>query len=127
MKHANVKRILTAILAAVMLVSCAAVLILPSSAAEVSVLNGTGSRGAVEVTGYYAYRAIVNGEFSAFSFAMPTWTETNSACTLALYKWTGDSESSMAAEPIATQRFDPMRDNATAKFFREVLFGTGRA
>ena len=115
MKHANVKRILTAILAAVMLVSCAAVLILPSSAAEVSVLNGTGSRGAVEVTGYYAYRAIVNGEFSAFSFAMPTWTETNSACTLALYKWTGDPESSMAAEPIATQRFDPMRDNATNK------------
>ena len=35
MKHANVKRILTAILAAVMLASCAAVLILPSAAAEV--------------------------------------------------------------------------------------------
>ena len=115
MKHNRTKRILTALLAAVMLLSCASCLILTSAAAEVSVLNGTGSRGAVEVTGYYAYRAIVNGEFTAFSFAMPTWTESNSACTLALYKWTGDPESSMAAEPIATQRFDPMRDNATNK------------
>ena len=115
-------------LCVLILVTCVFALMIPASAAaEVSVLNGTGSRGAVEVTGYYAYRTIVNGEFSAFSMAMPTWTETNSACTLALYKWTGDSESSMAAEPIATQRFDPMRDNATAKFFREVLFGTGRA
>ena len=115
MKQNRIRRIVTVLLAVVMLASCAAVLILPSSAAEVSVMNGTGSRGAVEVSGYYAYRAIVNGEFTAFSFAMPTWTETNSACTLALYKWTGDPESSMAAEPIATQRFDPMRDNATNK------------
>ena len=52
MKHVNVKRILTAILAVVLLASCGACLVLPSAAAEVSVLNGTGSRGAVEVTGY---------------------------------------------------------------------------
>ena len=115
MKRNQMKRILTIVLAAVMLASCAAVLILPSAAAEVSVLNGTGSRGAVGVSGYYAYRAIVNGEFTAFSFAMPTWTTNDSACTLALYKWTGDPESSMAAEPIASKRFDPMRDNATNK------------
>ena len=115
MKNFWMKRILTVVLAAAMLASCAVGLILPAFAAEVSVLNGTGSRGAAEVTGYYAYRAIVNGEFTAFSMAMPTWTETNSACTLALYKWTGDPDSSMAAEPIATKRFDPMRDNATNK------------
>ena len=115
MKRNQMKRILTIVLAAVMLASCAAVLILPSAAAEVSVLNGTGSRGAVGVSGYYAYRAIVNGEFTAFSMAMPTWTTTDSACTLALYKWTGDPDSSLAAEPIASKRFDPMQDNATNK------------
>ena len=115
MKRNQMKRILTIVLAAVMIASCAAVLILPSAASEVSVLNGTGSRGAVGVSGYYAYRAIVNGEFTAFSMAMPTWTTTDSACTLALYKWTGDPDSSLAAEPIASQRFDPMRDNATNK------------
>ncbi|MBR5123761.1 MAG: hypothetical protein IKU90_01410, partial [Clostridia bacterium] len=115
MKTTHVKRLLTALLAAVMICSCAVGLIIPSGAAVVSVLNGTGARGAVEVSGYYAYRAIVNGEFTAFSMAMPTWTETNSACTLALYKWTGDPDSSMAAEPIASKRFDPMQDNATNK------------
>ena len=115
MKQNRIRRIVTVLLAVVMLASCAAVLILPSAAAEVSVLNGTGSRGAVGVSGYYAYRAIVNGEFTAFSMAMPTWTTTDSACTLALYKWTGDPDSSLAAEPIASKRFDPMQDNATNK------------
>ena len=115
MKHIRFKRALTVLLAALMLATCAAGLILPSSAAEVSVQNGTGSRGAVRVSTSYAYRAKVNGEFTAFSFAMPTWTETDAACTLALYKWTGDPEDSMAAEPIATRRFDPMQDNATNK------------
>ncbi|MBQ7316017.1 MAG: hypothetical protein IJW90_02790 [Clostridia bacterium] len=115
MKHTFLKRILTVLLAAIMLATCALGLILPTSAAEISVQNGTGSRGATRVGNSYAYRAIVNGEFTAFSFAMPTWTETNSACTLALYKWTGDPEDSLAAEPIASQRIDPMRDNATNK------------
>ena len=115
MKTSQLKRTFTVLLAVVMLLSCMTCLILPSSAAEVSILNGTGTRGAVRVNGYYAYRAIVNGEFSAFSMAMPTYTETSSACTLALYKWTGDPDASIAAQPIATKRFDPMRDNATNK------------
>ena len=115
MKHANIKRILTAVLAAVMLCSCAVCLILPASAADISVQNGTGSRGAVNVGESYAYRAIVNGEFTAFSLAMPTWTTTDSSCTLALFKWTGDPDDSLAAEPIASKRFDPMSDNATNK------------
>ena len=115
MKTMRFKRICTALLAALMVAACAAGLVIPTSAAEVSVQNGTGNRGAVGVSGYYAYRAIVNGEFTAFSFAMPTWTTKDSACTLALYKWTGDPDSSLAAEPIASKRFDPMSDNATNK------------
>ena len=115
MKRRFLKNTLSILLAVLMLAVCAVGLILPASAAEVSVQNGTGSRGAARVSSSYAYRAKVNGEFTAFSFAMPTWTETNSACTLALYKWTGDPEDSMKAEPIATKRFDPMKDNATNK------------
>ena len=111
----RLQRLLAVFLAALMLAACAVGLILPASAAEVSVQNGTGSRGAVSVSTSYAYRAKVNGEFTAFSFAMPTWTQSDSACTLALYKWTGDPEDSLKAEPIATQRFDPMKDNATNK------------
>ncbi len=115
MKMNHLQRLLSALLAVLMPTTCAIGLILPASAVEVSVLNGTGSRGAVVVSGYYAYRAVVGGEFTAFSFVMPTWTTTDSACTLALYKWAGDPDSSLAAEPIASKRFDPMRDNATNK------------
>ncbi len=113
MKRNNFKRIISLLLCALMLTACMAGLILPTHAADVSVQNGTGSRGAVRVSETYAYRAKVNAEFTGFSMAMPTWTETNSACTLALFKWTGDPEDSMAAEPIASIRIDPMRDNAT--------------
>ena len=72
MKNIPLKRMLTVVLAAVMLASCAVCLILPASAADISVQNGTGSRGAVNVGESYAYRAIVNGEFTAFSLARPT-------------------------------------------------------
>ena len=115
MKTTHVKRLLTAILATVMICSCAVGLILPASAVDISIQSGTGTRGAVSVDGYYAYRAHVNAEFTAFSLAMPTWQTTDSACTLALYKWTGNLEESLAAEPIASKRFDPLRDNATNK------------
>ena len=115
MKFTAGKKLCVALLALLIPAACMAGLILPSSAAEISVQNGTGNRGAVAVGEYYAYRAIVNGEFTAFSFAMPTWMQTDSACTLALYKWEGDPETSLAAEPIASKRFDPMQDNATNK------------
>ncbi len=115
MKSIHMKRFLSAFLAVVMLLSCITCLTFTTSAEEVSVQNGTGSRGAVRIDGYYAYRAKVNGEFTAFSMAMPTWTEIDSACTLALYKWAGDPDTSIASAPIATKRFDPMKDNATNK------------
>ena len=115
MKHASLKRALTVLLAALMLATCAVGLIIPASAAEVSVQNGTGTRNAVRAGMYYAYRAKVNGEFTAFSMAMPTWNSTESSCTLALFKWLGNPEDSLAAEPIASRRFDPLKDNATNK------------
>ena len=115
MKAIRIKHALALLLAILMLATCATGLILPTAAIDISVQNGTGTRGAVRVSESYAYRAIVNGEFTAFSFTMPTWTETDAACTLALYKWTGDPEDSMKAEPIASQRYDPLKDNATNK------------
>ena len=47
MKHTSMKRVFTVLLAALMLATCAVGLIIPTSAAEVSVQNGTGNRGAV--------------------------------------------------------------------------------
>ena len=108
-------KILPLLLAVFMMAACIPPLILPAYAADVPVMNGTGARNAMRVETTFAYRAKVNGEFTGFSFAMPTWTETNSACTLALFKWTGDPDDSLAGTPIASVRIDPMKDNATNK------------
>ena len=80
---------------------------------DISVQNGTGSYGAIQVSSSLAYRAKVNGEFSGFAYSMPTWATTNSACTLALFQWDGNLTSSLAAQPIASKRFENLVDNAT--------------
>ena len=113
MKRSFLSRLLPMLLGALLLISGITALILPAAAQEVSVQNGTGEREAVSVTTSYAYRAKVNAEFSGFSMAMPTWTTTDSACTLALFRWTGDPVQSLEAAPIASVRIDPMQDNAT--------------
>ncbi len=111
MKRSLLSRLTPLLLCAVMLASCVTLLILPASAQEISVMNGSGTRNPVRVETTYAYRAKVNAEFSGFSFCMPTWTETDAACTLALFAWTGDPVESLKAQPIASVRIDPLRDN----------------
>ncbi len=113
MKKTTFQRVIAFFLCMIMLLTCMIGMVIPASAEDVSVQNGTGTRDAVRIDNVYAYRAKVNGEFTAFAMAMPTWKETNSACTLALFKWTGDVEASMATTPIATRRIEPMNDNAT--------------
>ncbi|MBQ9151696.1 MAG: hypothetical protein IJX72_05550, partial [Clostridia bacterium] len=103
MKRKHFLFILTSILLLTALIVGSILLV--QAASEKNVQNGTGNRGAVRVSDTFAYRAKVNGEFTAFSYTMPTWTETDSAATLSLYKWTGEINTSLEAEPIATQRF----------------------
>ncbi len=114
MKKSRIKRLLTLLLAIVTLLNLGSAMIFSTAAAtEVSVQNGTGTNTAVQASEYLAYRAKVNGEFSGFAYSMPTWATTDSDCTLALYKWDGNLTSSLAAEPIASKRFENLVDNAT--------------
>ncbi len=80
---------------------------------SVSIQNGTGTRGPVAVSKTFSYRVIVNGSFDGFAFCMPTYNRTDSEATISLYKWTGEYSSTVAAEPIATKHFAPLKDNAT--------------
>lgn len=66
MKHIKFKHILSIFLTVVMLAACITCLVLPAYAAEVSVQNGTGTRGDIHVDTTLAYRAKVNGEFTGF-------------------------------------------------------------
>ena len=112
----STKSILAVILTVVTLGVMLAALVIPTVSADavgISVQNGTGSSTAIEASGSLAYRAIVQGEFSAFSFHMPTWSTSDSDCTLALYKWAGSPGKTYASAPIASQRFENVKDNAT--------------
>lgn len=115
MKTSRAKRILTSCLAALLLAGTLSVLTLPTGAASYarSIQNGTGERSAEQLVDTLSYRVKILCEFTGFSFCMPTWTRTDSACRLSLYLWCGTYEDTLAQEPIATKVFDPMRDNAT--------------
>lgn len=111
MKHDLSKRISALILCVVMVITAFATMIPVHAASNVSVQNGTGTRIDWRVNETYSYRAIVNGEFTAFGFVMPTWTETDSYATLSIYKWQGTYEKTMATEPIASKAFNPLKDS----------------
>ena len=76
--------------------------------------NGTG-RGAQSVGGDYSIRLGINGAFTEVEVSMPTWSTSDSAATLSLYAWDTNYDTTILAEPLATQRFDPLRDNAYNK------------
>ena len=120
MKRTRLKKVLAVILAALTLLTATATLtalavsaVSTTTATDYSVQNGTGTRVAVMASPSLSYRAKVQGEFSGFAFQMPTWGTAESDCTLALYKWVGNVRDSLAAEPIASKRFENLTDNAT--------------
>ncbi len=110
----RMRRIIASVITfATVLSLLATALCLPTSAKDVSVLNGTGTRGAYSITGPFGYRLNIASPFTGFGYCMPTWTTTDSSCTLSIYKWTGTFTDTMATEPIASKHFENMRDNAT--------------
>ena len=111
-KHRKLLSLTLAIAAVALL--CTGLILTIAADSEVSVQNGTGTSTAIRASEHLAYRAKVNGEFTGFAYFMPTWATSDSDCTLALYKWDGSLTTSLAAEPIASRRFENLVDNATA-------------
>ena len=113
MKRHPLTKAITLVLSAILLAACGTALILPASAKDVSLSNGTGSRNAEFVTGDTGYRAIINQPFTGFGFSIPTWNTNTACCTLSMYKWAGTYRDTTRTEPIATKRFEGLRDNST--------------
>ena len=82
MKQIKIKRLLALLLCLTMVAATFAAIIPVNAASEISIQNGTGNREPIRVGKTYSYRAIVNGEFTAFGFSMPTWTKKDSYATL---------------------------------------------
>ena len=70
------------------------------------------NRGPVSVGNDYGIRLGFGGAFTEVGVSMPTWSTNDSACTLSLYKWDTNYDTTIAAEPIVSKRFDPLKDNA---------------
>ncbi len=111
MKRNHYKRLMALLLCAVMVFAVFAAII-PASAADVSIQNGSGNREPIRVGKTFSYRAIVNGEFTGFGFCMPTWTKPDSYATLYLYKWQGSYDKTVASAPVASKAFKPLTDGA---------------
>ena len=109
----SIKRILTLMVAATLLLTCGTALTLPAAAKDVNLHSGTGSRNAEFVTGDVGYRAIINAPFTGFAFSIPTWETTTARCTLSMYKWAGTYRDTLRGEAIASQKFEGLRDNAS--------------
>ena len=109
----SIKRILTLMVAATLLLTCGATLTLPTAAKDVNVQNGTGTREAQFVTGDTGYRVKINAPFTGFGFSIPTWATNTASCTLVMYKWEGTYRDTTSGEPIASKDFEGLRDNAT--------------
>ena len=113
MKHMRfLKKLALWLLCACMLASTFSLLVaaVPRS---ISVQNGTGTRGAIAVSSSYSYRAIVNGSFDGFGYCLPTYSTSDAECTISLYKWEGSFDATLAKQPITSERFTAMKDNAT--------------
>ena len=116
MKHCNhIKKMLVLLICFSMLATALSVLAVYANGVprSISVQNGTGTRGAVAVTKTYSYRAILNGSFDGFGYCIPTYSTSDSECTISMYKWEGSYADTVAKDPIVSQKFGPLKDNGT--------------
>ncbi len=60
----------------------------------------------------YGVRCRVTAPFDRFTYCVPTWTQTDSSATLALYVWNDDWDAMLAAGPAVSERFENLRDCA---------------
>ncbi len=68
-------------------------------------------RAPMPITSDYGIHLHMGAPFDAVIPCMPTWNTSDSEATLSLYKWDTTYEKTIAAEPIATKRFAPLKDN----------------
>ena len=110
------RKTLTVVLIALVTLSmlCAAATAVVQAAGMSASVNDPSAqnRGPVSVGGDYGIRLGFGAAFTDVGVSMPTWSTNDSACTLSLYVWDTNYETTIAADPVVSQRFDPLRDNA---------------
>ncbi len=73
-------------------------------------LDGQKSPHRVNPGDVYGMRLSLGAPFNGIGYCLPTWSTTDSDCTLSLYAWNGTFDDTIAASPIATERFENVQD-----------------
>lgn len=60
----------------------------------------------------YGQRVILNAPSVGAAFCLPTWNGTDSECTIGVFEWKGDFETTVAGTVLSEKRIAPMRDCA---------------
>ncbi len=76
-------------------------------------LDGQKSAHQVQPGAIYGAHLSLGAAFDGIAYCLPTWSTTDSDCTLVLYVWNETYEKSIAAAPIAEQRFENVNDCKT--------------
>lgn len=76
-------------------------------------LDGQKSAHQVNPGAIYGAHLSLGAAFDGLAYCLPTWSTTDSDCTLALYAWNETYDKTIAAAPIAEQRFENVRDCQT--------------
>ena len=109
-------RIVSLSLAVTMLLSCGVLLTHASDVYEVMAFENKIGIIDMHGSGEVGQRMYVNGPFCAVSIKIGTHKTTDSDISMSVFAWTGDYESTVEAEPLATTRFVDCVDNATNWF-----------
>ncbi len=123
MKHLHTtfcgRRVLSLLLATLLLFAAVSVLILPAGAApytytSYTMANNDKAPKEVAAGSVMGLRLGMNESFDSIALSLCTWSTTDSAARLSIYKWDRNCKATEAGTPIATEFLDPLADNGMA-------------
>lgn len=119
-KTLRLRRTASLLVAAILLLSALSVLAFPASADDsytytsYTQANNDKTPKKVEQGSKLGLRLGMNGSFDSVALSLCTWSTSDSAARLSLYKWDTNHSVTEAGEPIATAFMDPLTDNGMA-------------
>lgn len=123
MKHLHTtfrgRRVLSLLLATLLLFAAVSVLILPAGASPYTYTSYTQANTdkvpkEVAAGSVMGLRLGMNESFDEVALSLCTWSTADSAARLSLYKWDTNRKTTEAGKPIATAFIDPLTDNGMA-------------
>ncbi len=108
------------LLSAVLLLSAVAVLVFPAAADEAYTYTSYTQANTdkvpvkIEENTTLGLRLGMNGTFDSVALSLCTWSTSDSAAQLSLYRWNRNHTATVESEPVASAFLDPLTDNGMA-------------